>query len=187
MARFASKLFVSALVLAACTGDRDLREPGEKLGTFIVQGKLVSTTCGKADPSLRYEVRLSREADRLYWVQGATPISGTIDAESRVRLEARAQSKVVAADEVTGSPGCTMERVDTLAAKLEGEPIRGFSGAVVYRFDVVAGDCVSELASQGGDYAALPCTMTYEVAAAVRGAAEGRGLEGAVGTKGHRE
>lgn len=187
MARLVGKIALVALValeVAACTGDRDLREPGEKLGTFAVEGKLVSTTCGKADTAFRYDVRLSREGDTLYWVQGSQPISGAIDKDAQVRFVARAVSKVVAADEVTGSPGCTMERVDTLSAKLVGEPLRSFAGAVVYRFDVVSGDCVTELASQGGDYATLPCTMTYEVAASPKSPSSG--TVGSVGTRTER-
>lgn len=161
--RLAVCLTTGLLVLTACAGNRDLREPGEKLGTFVVLGKLVGTTCGKADPTFRYEVRLSREADRLYWVQGSLPVSGTIDAASRVRMVASTESRVTPPDEVSGSPGCTLERVDTLAATLSGEPVKSFAGAIVYRFDVKSGDCANELASSGGDYAVLPCTMTYEV------------------------
>lgn len=181
MARAARTFVLVALALGACAGDRDQRAPGEKLGTFVVQGKLLGTTCGKADPTLRYEVGLSREGDTLYWLQGPSPIPGTIDASRRVRIEATASAKVVAEDRASGSPGCTLERRDTLSAALDGEPIRGFSGAIVYRFGVVEGDCMSELSSQGGDYATLPCTMTYEVVATPKG--EGGGLEGSIGTR----
>jgi len=163
--RSAVLVALTGLVLGACAGNRDLREPGEKLGTFTVTGKLVGTSCGKADPTFRYDVRLSREGDRLYWVQGTVPVSGTIDAASTVRLVASTEARVVAPDEATGSPGCTMARVDTLAATLSGAPVTGFSGVIVYRFDVKSGDCASELAAAGGDYTSLPCTMTYEVEA----------------------
>jgi hypothetical protein len=156
-----------ATALVACSGTRDVREPGEKLGTFIVNGKLVATTCGKADPTFRYEVRLSREGDKLYWAQGSTPVVGSIDG-ALVRMEVETSALVSPKDERSGSPGCTMVRRDTLAAELEGEPVQRFSGAIVYAFDVAQGDCAGELAAVGGAYATLPCTMTYEIDAAQR-------------------
>ena len=156
-----------AASLAACSGTRDVREPGEKLGTFIVNGKLVATTCGKADPTFRYEVRLSREGDKLYWAQGSTLVVGSIDGAS-VRMEATTSTQVTPKDERSGFPGCTMVRRDTLAAELEGDPVQRLTGAIVYAFDVGQGDCAGELAAVGGDYATLPCTMTYEVDGAQR-------------------
>ena len=172
MARRSLVLFARSALLAAClsacAGNRDIREPGEKLGTFVVGGNLVGSSCGKADRAFRYEVRLSREGDRLYWIQGSLPISGTIDSASRVRMVTSTEARVAAPDEASGSPGCTMERTDTLAATLSGQPVKAFAGAIVYRFDVKSGDCAGQLAAAGGDYATLPCTMTYDVVANVK-------------------
>ncbi len=153
--------------VCACTGTRDVREPGEKLGTFAVDGKLLATTCGKADATFRFSVRLSREGSTLYWVQSssAAATSGAIDADGNVRMVAEVDAVVAKADAKTGAEGCTMRRTDSLTVALRGEPPTGFEGALVYRFEAKAGDCSTELATAGGDYATLPCTMTYEVSA----------------------
>jgi hypothetical protein len=155
---------------AACAATRDTREPGEKLGTFAVNGALLGTTCGKAAPTFRYEVRLSREGNTLNWVQGSTvPVQGTVDERGGVRMVAELDVVVTKADERAGVLGCTMHRTDTLSATLQGEPPTSFVGALVYKFSAKAGDCAAQLASAGGDFAALPCTMTYDVKAAALG------------------
>ena len=155
-------------LVTACAGPRDTREPGEKLGTFAVNGSLLGTTCGKAAPTFRYEVRLSREGNTLNWVQGSTvPLQGLIDEAGRVRVVAELDVVVAKADERAGALGCTMHRTDTLSATLQGEPPTSFVGALVYKFSAKSGDCAGQLASAGGEFSTLPCTMTYDVKAAV--------------------
>lgn len=166
VARVAGLLGLLGL-LASCTGTRDVREPGEKLGTFAVNGTLLATTCGEAAATFRYEVRLSREGSRLYWVQGSTtPIQATVDAQGRVQMVADLDVVVAKADARANVLGCTIHRTDTLAATLEGEPPRSFTGALVYKFSAASGDCADQLVSAGGRFATLPCTQTYDVNAA---------------------
>ncbi len=162
------RLFFGAVVsagLVACAGTRDAREPGEKLGTFHVTGKLVATSCGKALDPWRFDVRLSREGSTLYWIQGALPIAGKLDAQSRVRLDARAEAVVEKKDPRRGIEGCTMRRIDALDATLTGEPPTGFEASLVYRFEMASGDCSTQLSMAGGEYDVLPCTMTYALSA----------------------
>jgi hypothetical protein len=156
-------------LVTACSGTRDAREPGEALGTFVVTGKLVATTCGKADPTFRYEVRLSREGSTLYWLQGASPVSGSVDANAKLYMVAGAEAVVERPDTKAGIVGCTLHRTDTLAATLRGEPISAFDGAIVYKFETRSGDCAAQLEGAGGDYAEFPCTMTYDVNATLKG------------------
>ena len=62
---------------------------------------------------------------------------------------------------------CTMDRNDTLQIDLgSGSPPSSFQGTINYAFSVASGwNCADQLASAGGQYATLPCTVTYSMTA----------------------
>jgi hypothetical protein len=178
MARFlASRVSLAVLALAAsasgCTG-KDPFNPGDSLGSFAVTGKLVSTTCGATPDPWSFGVKLRHEAGTLYWVQGGLPISGSIDAMARAVLKASDTRTVRAADAKKKLAACTMSREDVVDLVLS--PVQTpltdiktateFKGTLSYRFVVGEGsDCSDQLAESGGDYAALPCDVRYELTA----------------------
>jgi hypothetical protein len=58
-----------------------------------------------------------------------------------------------------------MVRDDVLVVDLgAGSPPKSFTGTMSYAFSAASGaDCSDQLASGGGSYAALPCSVTYSL------------------------
>lgn len=178
-ARLVSLAVGASVTLAAwgCSG-KDATRPGESIGVFHVSGKLVSTTCGKTPDPWAFDVRLRHDKATLYWVQGDAPVSGPIDAAARATLKATAVSTVRAANEKTKTAACTMSRTDDVEVVLapyvaqSADPggTTSFKGTLAYRFDVMEGSqCEDQLAESGGDFAALPCSVSYEITGARTG------------------
>jgi hypothetical protein len=158
----------SALAIAGCSGSA---LPGTLLGTYAVTGHKLTNTCGdgigEQDP-WSFDVQLSRQGSTLYWswLDGTALLSGSLDAQSQATLTMTQQGDVdVTAD---GSVGpCAMERDDTLEVTLaSGSLPASFSGTIGYAFSVLTGaDCSDQLATAGGMYATLPCSVTYSMTA----------------------
>jgi len=160
-----------ALASFGCTGKNPFA-PGEPVGVFEVEGKLVTSSCGAALDPWQFDVRLRHEQRTLYWVQGGLPISGPIDANARVVLKASTSATVRAADAKTKTNACTIARSDVVDLVLApvaspGDDVTtatSFQGTLTYRFSPTQGSsCDDQLAEAGGDYAALPCDVTYEL------------------------
>jgi hypothetical protein len=98
-------------------------------------------------------------------MDGSPPLSGQL-TDSDATLT---QTHEVNAD---GTPDgglgpCAMARADTLQMTLgSGSPPASFTGSIRYVFSVAGGsDCTDQLTTAGGQYNALPCTITYSAAA----------------------
>lgn len=166
---------ISALTLA-CTG-KDPYNPGTPVGTFHVTAKLASSTCGAVPDPWEFEVRLSHEGSTLYWVQGGTPISGIVDDRSKVVLRASDQHELRPANAKTKTAACAVVREDQLDVALAGateerlvdlKDTTRLSGKLGYHFTPTAGsDCTDQTTDLGGDFAALPCAVTYDVTATI--------------------
>ncbi len=153
-----------AVALVSCTG-KDPYRPGTALGTFHVDGALLATSCGAAPDPWTFDVKLARDARTLYWIQGGLPVAGTLDASAHASLTATDTQTIQAAD--AGIIGCAVTRDDTLdtalvVAAADVNDVAAFSGKLTYTFRATAGsDCSGELAIAGGDFAQLPCSITY--------------------------
>ena len=89
---------------------------------------------------------------------------------------------VRAADDKTKTPACTMARTDTVDVVLA--PIgtataypavaTSFSGTLSYQFTVADSTsyCDDQLTASGGDFATLPCTVSYTLTATRTGDAK---------------
>jgi hypothetical protein len=150
------------LLTVSCSG-----LPGTELGTYQVTGTLQGTnTCGGSPPNpWSFNVEMSRQASTLYWswLDGSPLLSGALSSASAVTLTATTQSNV---DGVDGGLGpCWLERDDSIAITLAtGSPPATFTGTIGYTFLVVSGsDCADQIAD--GNYATLPCSLTYAVSA----------------------
>lgn len=169
-AAFAARIAVVAVGLAACTGT-DRYNPGERLGTYSVTGKLKSTSCAPSPDPWTFEVKLNRDGDTLHWVQGSVPVSGTLKA-SKVELTTSAVHELRAPDPKRKIPGCWIVRQDTLSMTVTEDPakagaVSSFAGGLTYTFTPTAeSDCTDQLATSGGDMQALPCTTAYDLAGA---------------------
>ena len=156
-------LAVLGLALA-CSG-KDRYRPGEALGTFRVDAALTANTCsapGDVPNPWSFPVDLGRDPGVLYWIQGGAPVSGRLDSSGHATMS------VVGTTEVRATTakvvGCTISRTDafdgTIAATGE---VTEFTGKLAYTYAVVDGDCQDQIAANGGGFAALPCTIGYDV------------------------
>ena len=140
--------------------------PGTELGTYAVTGQLQTSTCGGAPPNpWSFDVEMSRQGSTLYWswLDGSPILSGGLSASLSAALTATVQSNV---DGVDGGLGpCWIQRDDAIAITLaSGSPPATFTGTIEYTFSAVSGsDCSDQIAL--GNYATLPCTLTYSVSA----------------------
>jgi hypothetical protein len=147
----------AAVVAAAC----------DDSGTYQVTAHLTANTCdlGAPDP-WDLDVKVSRQGSTVSWtwLDGTAPISGPLNAQSEATLTGSQQNDVDGT--VDGGPGpCTLERDDTVGITLSaGEMPATFSGTINYAFSVVTGsDCSDQLVASGGQYATLPCAITYSM------------------------
>jgi hypothetical protein len=156
---------ISCWVLA-CSGNP---LPGNMLGTYQVVAQSQTNSCGLAAPDpWDFDAQLSEQGTTLYWswMDGSPPLSAAMSTSSQGTLLANEQLNVDGTADGGLGP-CTMARADTLQIDLgSGSPPSAFSGTIEYVFSVAPGwDCADQLASAGGQYAALPCTITYTMSA----------------------
>ena len=160
----ASSIAIATLgVLTACIGTNRY-DPGTPLGTFSVSAAVTSNSCQESPNPWVFAVQLSEEPGELFWIQNDVPIEGALDSSGNFTMSSTSTDVVVAADDA-GRGGCTMQRVDTLEGVTSGSPVTGLTGTLSYAFTVSSGDCSSQLASQGGTYHALPCTIAFDLTA----------------------
>jgi hypothetical protein len=182
MARSRFAFVMVGSVLAACSG-KDPYNPGEPLGTFHVTAALTQSSCGPVPNPWTFDVRLAHEGTTLYWIQGGAPISGIVDGASKVTLRTSEQHELRPANERLRLPACLVVREDELDVALaaEGEAAltdlgdaRRLAGKLVYRFTPTSeSDCTDQTSALGGDFAALPCEVAYDVTATSAGTQTG--------------
>ncbi|MDB5220726.1 MAG: hypothetical protein JWO86_8653 [Myxococcaceae bacterium] len=176
-------LAIAALASGGCSG-KDPYRPGESIGIFHVTGKLIATSCGATPDPWEFDVRLRHDSTTLYWVQGDAPISAILDATAKAVLTSTATltARAVSAND----PGCTMARTDTVelvlapmaapvtvSAATEVTSAKSFTGSLKYHFEASGGSlCDDQLTDNGGQYAALPCDVQYELGATRTGDAK---------------
>lgn len=156
-------LVVTALALA-CSG-KDRYRPGEALGTFRVDGTLTANTCSapaNVPNPWSFNVDLGRDPGVLYWIQGGAPVSGRLDATGHATMNVVGTTEVRAA--TTKIAGCTIARTDTFDGTVAATgDVTDFTGKLSYSYAVADGDCQDQVAENGGGFAALPCTIAYDV------------------------
>jgi hypothetical protein len=164
MARF---VWIAAIALAACTG-KDPYNPGDPIGAFHVSAQLVSTTCGSTPNPWEFDVKLRHNLTTLYWVQGGAPVSGELSGASTT-MNASTSQTMIDANPKTQTPACVVTRKDTVVVALDttdASAVQAFSGSIAYHFDAQDGsDCTAEITANGGDFDALPCDVSYTLAA----------------------
>ncbi len=170
ISRVGSAAILFATLAAACSG-KNPYEPGTKLGTFHVSAALKSSTCGPTVNPWEFDVRLNHEGTTLYWIQGGAPIGADVDTSARTVLKAEVVQEVRAA--AAKREPCSIARSDVLALQLasaDAQPaadpaqLASFAGTLIYTFAPTAGsDCADQVQSSGGDFAALPCEVHYDL------------------------
>lgn len=172
-------MVLGVLVGSACTPEY----PGETAGTFTVTGRLEENTCGSdavptADP-LVFDVELRREDGQAWWRRPDAPlVDGTVDSDGVYRF--RFQQIITVLEPDAGQPGCALEQSDQVEVSLPeiagdagttdaettttdaGAPPSTLEGQQHVEMAPTAGsDCQSILATAGGPFHTLPCTIVY--------------------------
>ena len=159
-----------ALAAPGCTG-KDPTKPGTSIGVFGVEAKLVSTTGGSVPDPWKFDVRLRHDGATLYWVQGDAPIAAPIDASDHAVLTSSVVSEMRPANEKTKTAACVMSRADVVDLVLTSPSTdvgaaTSFTGSLGYTFAATDGSsCEDQLAESGGDFATIPCSVSYELVA----------------------
>jgi hypothetical protein len=167
------RLVVCAILFlcAGCVGHgQDAHEPGERLGTFHATGNLTSDTCQApllgVTSQWQFDVKLSREADTLYWLNGEEAIPGTI-ASDGTNFDFQSGVDVTLQAAQGAQPGCIILRSDTANGVLSSSTtdVSSFSVDMSFGYAAEAGtECAGWVGVQGG-FSALPCSVSYSLTA----------------------
>ncbi len=160
------------VVLSGCGefGTEDAKIPGDELGTFHVVGRMDVSSCGPgalgSKPVWEFDVKLSRDGDDLYWLNGQEPIYGRISADG-VTFSFDTQSAITTRPAKGALPGCTVIRRDLASGVLQGSgEVSGFSGDMRFGYaPTEVSDCTDSVGDDGG-FAQLPCEIRYHLDAA---------------------
>ncbi len=169
----------SLLLCSACAGcqfgEGDAKVPGELLGTFDVAAELAETTCGagalgSAD-FWQFELKLSRDLDHIFWLNGREVISGQIGEDGEAfAFDSGIEVEVL--EPVRGAPGCTLDRRDQAEGRLSSssDVVDTFDGTLTYTYTpTVDSDCSALVGVEGG-FGRLPCSIEYAIEATRRDA-----------------
>jgi len=154
-----------------CLGHaQDAHEPGDRLGSYHATGKLVGDSCQAGvlgvKPDWQFDVKLSRQASTLYWLNGEEAIPGTIAQngtsfgfESGVEVTLQAPQGV--------HPGCVVQRTDSASGELSSKSTDVASFAVDMRFGYAAksgSQCAGFVGVEDG-FVSLPCQVAFALTA----------------------
>jgi hypothetical protein len=146
----------------------DAKAPGDLLGMYQVTGKLANSTCGEgalgAGQIWNFQVKLTRFANNIYWLNGQETLSGDIANDGRT-FSIESAVKVTVSEPGRGRPGCVVMRHDDAQGKLSdsGSDVESFAGSLDFSYEAVSGgDCSAWVGSEGA-VDALPCSLRYDL------------------------
>jgi hypothetical protein len=157
------------LLCGGCVGHgQDAHEPGDRLGTYHVSGQLQNDTCQAAvlgvTSQWQFDVKLSRESDTLYWLNGQEAIPGTIAQDGRT-FDFESGVEVSLQPARGAATPCVIERSDTASGKLSSSTtdVSTFELEMNFGYAVSAGSglACAGVVSEAGGFAALPCQVSY--------------------------
>lgn len=158
-----------ALVPLGCSG-KNPKIPGNELGTYHVIGHLDTSTCGPgalgSTDLWEFDVKLSRDGQDLYWLNGQDVVPGRIAADG-VSFAFDSRSVIQAEKPGQGKPGCTIVRTDTASGSLHdpASGVTGFDGLMRFGYTTDPTSDCSALVGVPGGFEGLPCEMSYKVSA----------------------
>lgn len=165
---------VVCAILLLCTGcighGQDAHEPGDRLGTFHATGALTRDTCQApllgVTNQWQFDVKLSRTASTLYWLNGQEAIPGAI-ARDGTSFDFASGVEVTLQAAQGAQPGCVVVRSDTASGVLASSTsdVPSFSVDMSFGYAVQAGSqCAAWVGVQGG-FTSLPCSVAYTLTA----------------------
>jgi hypothetical protein len=138
------------------------------LGNYAVVGALGTNTCGSgigATNPWDFTVELSEDGTTLYMAQtdGTDEVSGTLSSTAAT-LTSVVTSNVDATD--AGAGLCDLTQATSFALTLSSASApKSFKGTATYTYSVATlastSNCTDQLSASGGEYATLPCTVSY--------------------------
>lgn len=157
------------LLCPGCVGrGQDAHEPGDRLGTYHASGALVSDTCQASvlgvTSNWAFDVKLSRQADTLYWLNGEEAIPGSIASDGR-SFDFQSGVEVTLATAQGANPGCIIERTDAASGKLSSPSadVKSFSVQMTFAYAArSSSECAGFVGVEGG-FAGLPCQVSYNL------------------------
>lgn len=162
---------VACLALTSCLDFGkvdDAKAPGDMLGMYQVSGNLDSSTCGEgalgAGDTWNFQVKLTRFANDIYWLNGQETLVGDIASDGR-SFSIQSGVEVKVSSPGGARKGCVIDRRDEAEGKLSdsGDDVESFRGSMSYRYDLGAGsDCTDWLGTEGA-VDVLPCTISYSL------------------------
>jgi hypothetical protein len=168
-----------ALPLAGCLNFGkvdDAKIPGDLLGTYAVTGTLTDSNCGEgalgSTDRWKFDVKLSRFHDDLYWINGREVIPGGIESDGvSFAFSTRVEGEVVPAGK--GRAACVLSRADSAEGKLSSDSldVETFEASISFAYSATDdSDCEGWV---GGPDAVvgLPCSLRYELTGSRRGEA----------------
>jgi hypothetical protein len=174
--RNAYVLVVIALTLFGCDLSSDL--PGDALGSYSVTGALTSNSCGSgvgADKSVSFSVDLSLDGDTLYLEQIGSDdteiATGDVDSDDGTTASLSNVLTTNVKDAYGNVGPCNLTISTTYDLVLnDASASKSFRGTATFEYAAATSvssttNCTSQLASEGGKYATLPCRVEYDLAA----------------------
>lgn len=159
------------LLCVGCVGHgQDAYEPGDRLGTFHATGNLTNDTCQApvlgVTSQWQFDVKLSREANTIYWLNGEEAIPGTIASDgTSFAFQSGVDVTLQAAQ--GAQAGCVILRSDTASGVLSSSStdVSSFAIGMSFGYSIETGsECAGWVGVQGG-FAALPCMVSYNLTA----------------------
>jgi len=155
--------------LAGCEfGDGDAKVPGEPLGTFDVVAKLETSDCGAgalgSTETWQFVIKLSRDYDQLFWLNGREVITGSIASDGRsFELDSWVEVDAIAAK--PGQAGCSLTRTGRASGTLGQvtEIVGSLTGQHTLSATPQAESACSPLVGVEAGFRALPCSMSYHL------------------------
>ena len=143
--------------------DQNPHQPGHALGSYAVTGKLRDDSCGAdslgAPETWTFDVKLSREGDTLYWLNGREAIVGDIDRSGNFSFETHLDVPLSA--QRGAAKGCTLVRRDSASGQITDSDAT-LSGKLSYAYSASAdSECSAFAIGTDGLPLALPCTLRY--------------------------
>jgi len=168
------RLSVVCAILLLCSGcigrAEDAHEPGDRLGTFHATGTLASDTCQAGllgvTSNWAFDVKLSRQGDTIYWLNGQEAIPGSI-AKDGVSFNFTSGVEVTLQAARGAQPGCVIARSDAAHGVLSSSStdVPSFKVEMSFAYAAEPGSqCAGWVGVQGG-FASLPCGVRYALTA----------------------
>lgn len=153
----------------------DAKVPGDLLGTYAVEGTLTESNCGEglgAPNDWKFDVKLSRFHDDLYWLNGHEVIPGSIEPDGvSFAFDTRVEAEALPAGR--GHDACVLSRADRADGTLSSDDldVESFEATLSFEYSPTEGsDCEALIGAEGG-LAGLPCSLSYDLSGTRRGQA----------------